>query len=172
MFGDAATFINKDGRVLFGNIFIVSFLGSALGYLIAKCRPGVGKFGCIWLEWFASVSREFDGKFLKNVKSPPLAHKKIIDVLLSSLGYSSRQNLRAAKSELSSFVTAFSVLRFSRSFFSMNESQAFAEDQSTKQKSRKLLLFTNEADSGQNTSPIKHPCFQYLVLYRQVRPPQ
>ena len=47
MFGDAATFINKDCRVLFGNIFIVSFLGSALGYLIAKYRPGVGKFGCI-----------------------------------------------------------------------------------------------------------------------------
>ena len=29
------------------------FLGSALGYLIAMCSPGVGKFGCIWLEWFA-----------------------------------------------------------------------------------------------------------------------
>ena len=38
MFGDAATF-KKDCRVLFGNIFIV--------------QPGVGKFGCIWLEWFA-----------------------------------------------------------------------------------------------------------------------
>ena len=45
IFGDAATFI-KDCRVLFGDIFIVSFLGSALG-LTAMCSLGWGKFGCI-----------------------------------------------------------------------------------------------------------------------------
>jgi len=40
IFGDAAPFI-KDCRVLFGDIFIVPFLGSA------NVQPGVGKFGCI-----------------------------------------------------------------------------------------------------------------------------
>ena len=38
--------------------------------------------------------------------------KKFMDVLLSSLRHSSRQNLHAAKCELSSFVTVFSVFRF------------------------------------------------------------
>ena len=84
---------------------------------------------------------------------PTPCPQKIIDVLLSSLGYSSRQNLRTAKSELSSFVTAFSVLRFSRSFFSMNESQAAAEGQSTKQKEQATPAVHDEDDSGQNTSP-------------------
>ena len=32
IFGDAATFINKDCRVLFGDISIVPFLGPALGW--------------------------------------------------------------------------------------------------------------------------------------------
>ena len=146
--------MNKDCRVLFGNIFIVSFLGSALGYLIAKCRPGVGKFGCIWLEWFARVGREFDGKFFEKCQIPTPCPQKIIDVLLSSLGYSSRQNLRTAKSELSSFVTAFAVFRFSRSFFSMNESQAAAECQSTKQKEQATTAVHDEDDSGQNISLI------------------
>ena len=70
IFGAAATFINKDCRVLFGDIFIVPFLGPALGYLTAICSPG-------WLVAFdwtdLPVGREFDGKFLKNVKSPPHA---------------------------------------------------------------------------------------------------
>ena len=59
--------------------------------------------------------------------------QKFIAVLLRSLGYSSRQNLHTAKCELSSFVTVFSVLRFSCSFFSMNESRSATEGQSTKQ---------------------------------------
>ena len=32
IFGDAATFINKDCRVLFGDISVVPFLGPALGW--------------------------------------------------------------------------------------------------------------------------------------------
>ena len=114
------------------------------------------------------VGREFDGKFLKNIKSPPLAHKKSSTyfLLLSSLGYSSRQNLHTTKSELSSFVTAFSVLRFSRSFFSMNESQAAAAGQGTKQKEQATTAVHDEDDSAVKTP--HQPCFQYLVLYRQV----
>ena len=84
IFGDPATFINKDCRVLFGDIFIVPFLGSALGNLVAMCGP----------EWGNLVAfdgndlpagREFDGKFLKNVKSlpyalpPPAPHQHYID---------------------------------------------------------------------------------------------
>ena len=53
IFGDAATFINKDFRVLIGDIFIVPFLGSALGYLVAMCGPEWEKCGCNWPEWFA-----------------------------------------------------------------------------------------------------------------------
>ena len=41
IFGDAATFINKDCRVLFGDTFIVPFLGPALGWT-AVCSPGWG----------------------------------------------------------------------------------------------------------------------------------
>ena len=70
IFGDAATFINKDCRVLFGDIFIVPFLGSALGYLIAMCSPGWGNL--VAFDWNdLPVGRKFDSKFLKNVKSPP-----------------------------------------------------------------------------------------------------
>ena len=47
IFGDAATFINKDCRVLFGDIFIVPFLGPALGYLTAQCAARGGE---IWLH--------------------------------------------------------------------------------------------------------------------------
>ena len=72
IFGDAVTFITKDCRVLFGNIFIVSFLGSALGYLKSMCSPGWGNL--VAIDWDdLPVGREFDGKFLKNVKSPPHA---------------------------------------------------------------------------------------------------
>ena len=79
--------------------------------------------------------------------------KKFMDVLLSSLRYSSRQNLHAAKCEVSSFVTVFSVFRFSRSFFSMNESQAAAKGQSTKQKEQATPAVHDDDDSRQNTSP-------------------
>ena len=69
IFGDAVTFINKDCRVLFGDIFIVPFLGPALGWT-AMCSPGWGNLVAIdWID--LPVSREFDSKFLKNVKSPP-----------------------------------------------------------------------------------------------------
>ena len=61
----------KDSRVLFGDIFIVPFLGSALG-LTAMCSRGWGN-----LVGFDSndlpVGREFDCQFLKKVKSPPHA---------------------------------------------------------------------------------------------------
>ena len=100
------------------------------------------------------MGREFDGKFLKNVKCPPLAHKKSSTYFLVLLAILlDKTYVHAAKSELSSFVTAFSVLRFSRSFFSMNESQAFAEGQSTKQKEQETTVVHDEDDSGQNTSP-------------------
>ena len=46
------------------------FLGSALGYLIAMCIPGWGNL--VAFDWNdLPVGRVFDGKFLKNVKSPP-----------------------------------------------------------------------------------------------------
>ena len=64
--------IDKDCRVLFGDIFIVPFLGSALGYLTAMCSPGWGDLDAIdWND--LPVGREFDCKFLKNVTSPPHA---------------------------------------------------------------------------------------------------
>ena len=49
------------------------FLGPALGYLIAAmCSPGWGNL--VALEWNdLPMGREFDGKFLKNVESPPHA---------------------------------------------------------------------------------------------------
>ena len=69
IFGDAATFINKDCRVLFRDIFIVPFLGSALG-LTAMWSRGWGNL--VAFDWNdLPVGREFEGKFLKNVKSPP-----------------------------------------------------------------------------------------------------
>ena len=68
IFGDAATFI-EDCRVLFGDIFIVPFLGSALG-LTAMCSLGWGNL--VAFDWNdLPVGREFDCKFLKKVKSPP-----------------------------------------------------------------------------------------------------
>ena len=61
--------INKDWRVLFGDIFIVPFLGSALGHLTAMCSPGWGNL--VAIDWNnLPVGRQFDCKFLKNVKSP------------------------------------------------------------------------------------------------------
>ena len=64
IFGDAATFI-KDCRVLFGDIFIVPFLGSALG-LTAMCSLG----------WGNLVAFDFFQKFA--IKFP--AHGQIIPV--------------------------------------------------------------------------------------------
>ena len=169
MFGDAATFINKDCRVLFGNIFIESFLGSALGYLIQKCRPGVGKFGCIWLEWFARVGREFDGKFLKNVKSPPLAHKKsstyflvLLAILLDKTYVQLRVNYRPS-------LQLFPFYVFPALFSAWMKARPSLKAKAPNRKSRKLLLFTMRMTLVKTPH---QPCFQYLVLYRQVRPPQ
>ena len=71
IFGDAVMFINKDCRVLVGDIFIVPFLGPALGWT-AMCSPGWGNL--VAIDWNdLPLGREFDGKFLKNFKSPPYA---------------------------------------------------------------------------------------------------
>ena len=62
--------INKDCRVLFGDIFIVPFLGPVLGYLTAMFSPGWGNL--VAFDWKdLPAGREFDCKFLKNVKSAP-----------------------------------------------------------------------------------------------------
>ena len=45
IFSDATTFINKDCRVLFGDISIVPL--SSLGIFDSNVQPGVGKFGSI-----------------------------------------------------------------------------------------------------------------------------
>ena len=83
VFGDAATFINKYCRILFGDIFIVPFLGSALGHLIAICSPGWGNL--VAFDWNdLPVDREFYGKFLKNVKSPPYALRRPLFYLQNS----------------------------------------------------------------------------------------
>ena len=64
--------INKDCTVLFGDIFIVPFLGPALGYVTVMCSPGWGNL--VAFDWNdLPVGREFDCKFLENVKSPPHA---------------------------------------------------------------------------------------------------
>ena len=42
IFGDAATFINKDWKY-----FYCAPLGSSLGIFDSNVQPGVGKFGCI-----------------------------------------------------------------------------------------------------------------------------
>ena len=68
-FGDATTFINKDCRVLFGDISIVPLLGPSLGYLTAMCS--LGWRNLVAFDWNdLPMGREFDGKFFKNVKSP------------------------------------------------------------------------------------------------------
>ena len=57
IFGDAATFINKDCRVLFGDIFIVPFLGPALGWT-AMCSPGWGNLVAIdWMKRSKTIER-------------------------------------------------------------------------------------------------------------------
>ena len=65
-FADAATFIDKDNRVLFGYTF--NFFGSALG-LRAMCSLRWRKLAAF--HWnYLPIGREFDSKFLKHVKSP------------------------------------------------------------------------------------------------------
>ena len=60
IFGDAATLINKDCRVLFGDIFIVHFLGPALGWT-AMCSPVQGHL--VAIDWNdLPVGRKLDGK--------------------------------------------------------------------------------------------------------------
>ena len=69
IFGDAVMFINKDCRVLVGDIFIVPFLGPALGYVTEMCSPGWGNL--VAIDWDdLPVGREFDGKFLKKCQIP------------------------------------------------------------------------------------------------------
>ena len=60
------------------------FLGSALGYLVAMCSLRWGNL--VAFDWNdLPVGREFDGKFLKNVKSPPHAHAPT-EVSVESIG--------------------------------------------------------------------------------------
>ena len=48
------------------------FLGSALVYFVAMCSPGWGNL--VAFDWNdLPAGREFDSKFVKNVKSPPHA---------------------------------------------------------------------------------------------------
>ena len=69
IFGDAATFINKDCRVLFGCFIYCAFLGFCLRIFDTN-----GWENLVTFDWNdLPVGREFDGKFLKNVKSPPHA---------------------------------------------------------------------------------------------------
>ena len=65
--GDAETFINKDCRVLFGDIFIVPFLSPALGQQFAA------RGGEIWLELTGMIC-PWAGNLTANFcKSPPHA---------------------------------------------------------------------------------------------------
>ena len=55
--------INKDCRVSFGDIFIVPFLGPALGYLTAQCAARGGETwlhltGIIW-AWAENLTANF-----------------------------------------------------------------------------------------------------------------
>ena len=50
----------------------VPFLGPTLGHLTAMCSPGLGNLVAFDRDDLP-VGREFDGKFLKSVKSPPHA---------------------------------------------------------------------------------------------------
>ena len=60
---------DKDCRVLFGDIFIVPFLGSALGYLTAMCSPGWGDL--VAIDWNdLPVGREFECKFFEKCHIP------------------------------------------------------------------------------------------------------
>ena len=65
--------INIDCRVLFGDIFIVRFLGSTLGYLTAMCSPGWGNL--VAIDWNdLPVGREFDCKFSEKCQNPTPCH--------------------------------------------------------------------------------------------------
>ena len=59
------------------------FLGFALGYLIAMCSPGWGNL--VAFDWNdLLVGREFEGKFLKNLKSPPKTKVAVRGVAIST----------------------------------------------------------------------------------------
>ena len=53
VFGDASKLTDKDCRVKFRDIFYGTFLRFSLGIFDNNVQPGMGKFVCVWLEWFA-----------------------------------------------------------------------------------------------------------------------
>ena len=72
IFGDAVTFINKDCRVLFGDIFIVPFLGPALGWT-AMCSPGWGNLVAIdWPGMICPWAGNLTAKFWKMSNPHPM----------------------------------------------------------------------------------------------------
>ena len=54
-----------------GTYFYCAFLGSSLG-MDSNLHPGVGKFGCNWLEWWKGIWRQIFQKY-QIPKSPPYA---------------------------------------------------------------------------------------------------
>ena len=54
-----------------GTYFYCAFLGSSLG-MDSNVHPGVGKFGCNWLEWWKGIWRQIFEKY-QIPKSPPYA---------------------------------------------------------------------------------------------------
>ena len=81
--------------------------------------------------------------------------KKFIDVLLSSLSYSSRQNLHVAKCEVSPFVTVFSV--FPALFSAWMKARPPLKAKAPTRKSRQLLLFMMRMTLVKTPH---QPCFQ------------
>ena len=53
VFGDASKLTDKDCRVKFRDIFYGTFLRFSLGIFDNNVQRGMGKFVCVWLEWFA-----------------------------------------------------------------------------------------------------------------------
>ena len=62
--------INKDCRVLFGDIFIVPFLGPALGYLTAQCAARGGE---IWLHLTGMIC-PWAGNLTANFRKMSIPH--------------------------------------------------------------------------------------------------
>ena len=68
--------INKDCRVLFGDIFIVPFLCSALGYLTAMSSLGWGNLAAIdWNDF--PVGGEFDFEKCQILTPCPLPFRRL-----------------------------------------------------------------------------------------------